>query len=103
MKQAAPYLPQDILCASVLLQQQQQHFSNTTAAATTTSNSGMSSTCFNRAKIQHVLELLKLTQHKAWKDIFILLENLQACAEDGEIATDFPIMVLTTESEDGHE
>jgi hypothetical protein len=63
----------------------------------------MSSTCFNRAKIQHVLELLKLTQHKAWKDIFILQENLQACAEDSDIATDFPVMVLTTESEDGHE
>ena len=50
-----------------------------------------------------MLELLKLTQHKAWKDIFISQENLQACAEDGDIATDFPMKVLTTESEDGHD
>ena len=52
--------------------------------------------------MQHVLELLKLTQHKAWKDIIISQENLQAWPEDGDIATDFPMMVLT-ESEDGHE
>ena len=51
--------------------------------------------------MQHVLELLKLTQHKAWKDIIISQENLQAWPEDGDIATDFQMMVLT-ESEDGH-
>jgi hypothetical protein len=31
---------------------------------------------------------------------FISQENLQACAEDGDIATDFSMMVLTTESEE---
>ena len=69
-------------------------------SANTNSNSGMSSTRFNRAKIQRVLELLKLTNHPAWKDILISPENLLAWPEDGDIAIDFP-MIVVTESEDG--
>ena len=47
-----------------------------------------------------MLELLKLTNHPAWKDFLISPENLQAWPEDGDIATDFPMMVVA-ESEDG--
>jgi hypothetical protein len=69
--------------------------------ANTNSNSGMSSTRFKRAKIHRVIELLQLTQHKAWKDYVLSEPNLLAWPEEGDIATNFPDMVIT-ESENGH-
>ena len=65
------------------------------------SNSGLKSTRFKRQKIQRALELLKQTNHKAWKDILISPENLSAWPVEGDICTVNPQMVVA-ESEDGN-